>query len=1788
MELVLLLAGAVALIASITIYLFTKIIFPRRKRPKLSPNSSKLRNIFVELHNYKFFHSPEGSKKSYNRYVGRAKLREKLKTILENSETRSGAYLVTGFRGMGKTSLVRKAISEIKGNHYYALSRHIRIFLFSLILYLLDSRSGIFSVAIPWLLPLLNIFAIVYLVWHDQNRPNIWKYYKEKYKFPRIAVIRDTLISILSILDPEIDFYKRSKFKTLLQDIFIVTAIYYVFSAIDTPETRLLNKFGLLLALTAIHFLIIYIFNNLVLELAADSKRRRLRSFFRAFRRIFVNAVRRLDFGNKVTIEISLSQDDLKEIDILKLLAKNVYTQYKQLRNRIFAPNRILLPLISFLAIFFSVGSLFYYISGYNRINEFRYNSLIIQLFPSQALLPFDTKKLEEPLPIEGDSSYMNTIQFIEFVNNKLKNRYINDTTDNNRVWVLNSYYEKLNDSLQTDKGSFPKNNIAFQGGQNISTDSLFQIFENPEAAPIASLPQVANFEGGRFRHLTITLDYILQSYYQHAFKNWIDNTVIGKGRHSQDFRLFPFIIDYFFVFWLVLIMFLLFLAERNAWRLGFHNHFHILRRLRFLNENIAAQIVQEQSKSLGISGGTGFRQILNIFNRRSKTYPIAGVREIENELIDILNDIDKIPSISGRPEFIFVFDELDKIEAQYNANIQEKEQEELASFSDEDEGYFSTESIRRRQETIARILGNLKLFFNTARAKFIFIAGREMYDASLADISDRESFISSIFHEIIYVESFFKDQGSYDSTSITSTTEEFVCQLLMPRYSLYPKNLIGYNEYLKDNFSSGKDPFIAFKKWVNKKSIVSPFNIKHDPDEFKKNERRKIIYILEQFITFLTYRGNGAPKKITKLLEGFVSRQNREALKDPNHIVIARNSNNLYLYFDYTCQYRLGLTNYLFKPYLIANTNHMRDFGDKMLIATSFLMDHLYKYHKVGFSWENLELTPEIIAINKSPELRGYISRLIDFMANSHIEEIINGLHQFKFTIRIAAEIKYISTISEVEAAAFNFTLDESLLLKRHYRKKLRSLGKTFSSFLQNANNPSPHIESISLINSILGDLHFYDREYDEALVHYENAGQFVVNKHYDELEITEFIFLIRHLLKVGLTHEKMRAYDSAFIAYGKLTKLIREFGEKYGLAYEKENLRIKRKVFENIRLIFQPLLAQFQITEKGAPNGVTMEDVVRVHDEFQLNINDLESEEKFLIEVEFYNKVADILYYKNGALVYKNISNAEHDKTKKLVDIIVKESGDTGDGLHHIDFDQGVKEHDYKAPLTAYRLYEESLFLFAKRLKELKYGKTLDLNVDQALKQVIDFIGRESTIGQYKMLKSNKKKELLVALGGNLTDMADALMCFWTIDDDIDWVWLEQLFDHSSDQVFGEDRIINALAEQTYSEIKNNITKVIFLSLLANHVFLRAGDYYRCLFQLNKILICIKRVLNYRNRRIDKFSTLSQKHYNIVKKICVEAFHILDRISTHTRQQQVFEWKNFFEIVEGSDHEDEIFRDSLINQPEGREILIILKEIQLYVQGYNAVDLLKTNPVSHSFSIMNNKYNRVFELYYKCTLNFEVFRQIRTNGRVGNGPSGNGTKLLDQLKGGVLGMEKLYDEGIDSEEKLIINLITDSIYCLSEVLRSFNVFGVTYICNHSLNAMVHDHLAFWCSFYQQFREDALTSINCKRFLIDFEDTLGVLIGKIDLQYLDVTYHLKMALQHNYSCLEMHNGGTAYKRAIEEMHYLDDDFDDNLSHFCASEERYRINSGFIRERINNIKEKIASIEGGKIQNIMD
>jgi len=72
--------------------------------------NSKTKKIRIELPHYSFSHSSSGD--SPHAFIGRERVREKLKKIIEDSPDEPGVYLIAGNRGVGKTSLVSWVINE--------------------------------------------------------------------------------------------------------------------------------------------------------------------------------------------------------------------------------------------------------------------------------------------------------------------------------------------------------------------------------------------------------------------------------------------------------------------------------------------------------------------------------------------------------------------------------------------------------------------------------------------------------------------------------------------------------------------------------------------------------------------------------------------------------------------------------------------------------------------------------------------------------------------------------------------------------------------------------------------------------------------------------------------------------------------------------------------------------------------------------------------------------------------------------------------------------------------------------------------------------------------------------------------------------------------------------------------------------------------------------------------------------------------------------------------------------------------------------------------------------------------------------------------------------------------------------------------------------------------------------------------------------------------------------------------------------------------------------------------
>ena len=302
------------------------------------------------------------------------------------------------------------------------------------------------------------------------------------------------------------------------------------------------------------------------------------------------------------------------------------------------------------------------------------------------------------------------------------------------------------------------------------------------------------------------------------------------------------------------------------------------------------------------------------------------------------------------------------------------------------------------------------------------------------------------------------------------------------------------------------------------------------------------MLYSLQAFIVYLTYRSNGAPKKITRLFEAFVRQPAPGDLDDHGALCIGKSTESLYLEFGYYDLYTFGLVSYIANPLFLSLNRSMKDFGDKLLVSISFLVDHIYKFHGFGFSWRNLfELIPEIIDINKAPELRDVVSSLVNFLGSSHVDDVVGGLYDFKFRKQVIEEISFLSKVSEREAAAFNFTLDESLSLKRHYNRRLRELLANYKA--DDISRGDSYVHSVGFVRMILGDLHFYDEEFDQAIAHYMEAVQSMQAVDPKVLNVHRLVVLTRNLLKLGLAFEKKKTFESAFVTYGKLVSLIVQF---------------------------------------------------------------------------------------------------------------------------------------------------------------------------------------------------------------------------------------------------------------------------------------------------------------------------------------------------------------------------------------------------------------------------------------------------------------------------------------------------------------------------------------------------------------------------------------------------------------------------------------------------------------------
>lgn len=1652
----------------------------------LAKYSAKIKDVYIELKNYQFFHSPYDNAATKNRFIGREKIKSRIVSILQNTRVKSGSYLITGFRGMGKTSVVRESLEELNTTQNYSFRQIFKKTIILLINQMLEASRiliaclaifGLLQYFIPGLSVVDNwkfiiqgciLFSIVFLI-------SLWsKHYKSIFES-----IDEWANQVNPILNQKI--IKKTLPKFGLGLIAFSPSILFIF----------------------LHF---YLFEN---NFNAD---------IFTFRYKFIL----LSVFSVIAIATSQSRDFFVAI----------WNSFKIL-------------FVIFLVIF----SLMFF---------FNYNYVCSKTLDCKSV-----SVMEQYLPVvdfqENTKSKNQTGNFNTNIDFKIGNSNANSQLAGNIIIESKDSVAKKNE-LATDKSASPTVEatvltVIFRLILSLLfayivlsmlvcfIDLVFMFWgrlRKPEASKKyesfeINLSQDGLDEMEILRRMTIEIEH-----YWHGQKFEFENNLFNRKIYLP----WNFIIRK------------INRPRKNQFEPSFKN---ISGKLNLLKNRMSGNLTTRRERktptniTTPIAGLVEFSMPLGSHTSNDEiAYQIASVKEAEDQLREILNDIEKLRESDEKldiPQFVFIIDELDKIDPHNSSVVQERESSNPAfdsSIYAEDTNRF-----RQRREAVGRLLANLKGFLNVAKAKFFFIGGREMFDADLADIADRESFYSSVFNDVIYVDSFYKDSIGKDGLNIggiTQMTETYLCNIILndlgnientkkdepiEEVKLNLKNLFKYLT-IKDNK-------LQFDPKPNNKSKVTEFD-----DELNR-QKYKIISTLQNYIIYLTYRSSGTPKKLNGLVEHLIVKGPKldsnkiDRFFEENVVVLHSDldknkplSERLFLKFGFNTQYELGLTANLYRPYLIANSRHLKSLGDKLLYSSSFIIDHILKFHPFGFSWRNLELIPEVVLVNREPNLRDFIEELMRFYSINYIRDTVSGIFDYRFRSIIRRELVHLSKTSDLSAAAFNFTLDESLATKRYYKRKFYELHAKYKDYKAD-DGDNQFIHSIYFVQTILGDLHFYDKEYDEAILYYTESIQSLRSPNaITDRKITrhQFLLWVKNKLKLGLTLEKIRAFDSAYSIY---KTLILDSDRYFKHIVSKENndkdseasydWETGKKIETNdqaedhrsIHLICMPFIALLAVTEKSRNDGITYTNLFSNRKDFLKTINfpnptiettleedtRIDKYRKYYLLADYYNNIGSILYYKNCQFInfFKEPTyflEAFEGETEECS--LIKQQKEI--------YETPGKPYDFFPSLTPFNYYWNSLYFLLKyhqkrivkkimlpgstSKKLLLKDNLLALCAAYLLPECVDMVSSNrlyyianvvSKLGD-SILASLNESKFVVSKESGVIEEFDALdISGWNKDKDknrsknIKW-----FIDNLSENLFTAETVL-----YTYK--------------LAAALYKRAGynSYYAS--HLTRILYVIKDLIELNKNDAQQKENIktflgigkdSERPFKSLEEIAETVFRATTWNNEVSNRPQILKYRDIFDISIRGNTDRELIYNVINNISDSKEVIVLVESIKMKLSKLGFISqkdfvekhftLSKT--ITSAYGTMSNRYQRMLELKYRTERCFYILKDVlkldalfqkklvfsEEQGQEKFTLIINKNHIEETIVPNIKEIIKERTSG-----KVIINdvvafLIHEAVFSSSQLIKMIKLYNPGFVIGFSFIAEAHNRMGAWCQAYDNY----------------------------------------------------------------------------------------------------------------------
>lgn len=1606
--------------------------------------SSKIKRIAIELKDYHFFHSPFQIKHQSKYYVGREKKINQFRKVIIDASSDSGNYLVTGYRGSGKTSFINMALANITAMQ----RRSNRNLQFYRLFFLLSIPFYLVMFDYAWLSQLIW-FSILVLcgvsLWLlDPNRPVSSKYRTQKGLLPlckktgkdqndgsknpeaKKAIHCFSVPKLLRTLfyvskDENLNYTLIN----LIRGIFLLAIITFVFSFFRN-SLKYLNYEFLITSILFVYWSIL-VFSDLK---SADTKYKlkqtpgkknghdrnfliRLLKYIIIIRKESIQAL----LKSRIAIRLNLNYENLTERNILWLIASSLYEEYRRWRR---TPLQI----------------------GFQIIKAF-----VIYLF---IVIPYQVINL---------------------------NTSIND-------WLVKNIFNDLLQNIFYKTGSY-----CYEVGEVISDFWPFKIIE---------------FLINR----SMLSDAILYIY-------------------PEEFN--PLLILIFLVAWQVIG----FVCKKQWFYIP--GHARVIYMLKELEERMTAAVHVESGIDFKAAGSPF--SIPKLFYKKNLNRPLADERTIEQGIIRILDEISRIPTFLGHPVFIFIFDELDKI------TPSNKSEQEPASYK------VSFESIRNRQQEVEKILTNLKQLITTAHAKFVFVAGREMFDASLADFTSRAFIHSSIFNQIFYVDSFLSDRSDPGEENLFGLVESYVCQFLLGNNNTksWPK----IEDYV--NFIMHRYDFT----YLGKEKLNSKDNKEltgEEKQQIIQKARYKISRVLHDFVIYLTYRGSGSPKKIIQLFESFIQKLPRNR-KPEEWLVIGDNHESLYLVFNFPHQYIIGSTARLLEPILHPIERTAR-YNDKLTTAIFMVLDYLFKFHRSAFCMSFLERMPEMLNIHRDPDLRNIIQEILALIETNYLEKVQNGLFGFQFNNLIRGEIDYVSRIDERESAAYNFTLDESLETEQFFRRQLRELEK------EKSERDVGQTSAIKYLHEIIGDFHAFDEEHDQAIAEYncalfsENSNPTIWGSSYTrELDATQLLNL-RLWLKIGLTYEKIGDWGQASVSYSEACRI--------ALPYFSRVNWHKLASINDFKIMFLPILCKAWLDEKDPQKKhADFKKLSNFLADFETLYQSAENADSFaglsnlsLFYVICLNQTANLYYYKG--FVIPGVNNQENRR----------------DEFYFLDRAQKNYIKSIKILCSNYLSGDESL-QFCEDSRELVFKiievqahlANLNTSVFQQLAISLGFLGN---VRLCKLNAGVGRKNYRFNL-----NFLTAFLYEWY-----------DIFEMKHNHPMNLDEVV----------LNDPIIEISACYLLAARFFLRAAMRKEAAYEYEK-MIRLLRYVDFAPNSFDE-SSLKTLHTDLEKFI----FRYGEKYLQLSYRKVVNEnWEN----QEAPKSQKANFTHK-VPDIRGFQLEWIRLEYKLFESASNRLQEIQKElnrqrkiyfELKRRYKIQMN-WNQQCEILMQLEHQLRVLLQLNTRKhavvfrgikdfeeKINTFVRGiDSLDIFDNVKNRINRLnlkeemlsycyEQLQENTNEENSGLSESsnkIISDAFFCCLNSIDLREIHSNTNWWLHLGRAQMHLSLANWI----QRREDQTLKSEMKADGNDLN-----MVGKMQEKYINKRYQLQQALENFHQVRQTHTGGSAYKALIQRMYFLNGDFNDRGYHFYLAIERFELERGKVLKNIKDVKERMIKLD---------